>query len=512
MNPHRVVMMAALLVCATAESRGGERPAGFWVDNVRGDDGNPGTETMPFATVGGALKKAGPGVTIHLVPTGVPYPPDISVRTDGTPDAPLILDGHGSVVSGRRRFTADAWKDEGGGVYSRVLENNAWGMQRHWEGGFPLVWFDGTPGTNVTSREDLTPGAFFLYKNRKKSKQDPLHNTLFMRLPAGTSFGDVRVESIAGDIGVQVLGDHVTVRNVVCEYGGRDGFSTRRNTGVLFENVEARYFMDQGISNHGAAAVVRHGHFHHNAGCGIVDVYGKARVRYEKCLVEFDTWRGGVEFHRGAFEMVDCLIRGNRRTALSVARGARVRLSNCLLVAPTEHAGGGVSLGRTCLLTIERCTLYGFPLGLQVRADAAGGTLTVRDSVFARCATNMKIIAIRDAGAPELDLARIISAGGNRYEPAPFSLSIRRRPAPDAPWTIENRTYSPVEYSAFAERIGADPAGELRAVNAAANPRTLSRFTRADDTPVGASLPPDVGVQDPAAAAKKKANAAGRQP
>ena len=69
---------------------------------------------------------------------------------------------------------------------------------------------------------------------------------------------------------------------------------------------------------------MRHAHFHHNAGCGVVDVYPEVKVRYENCLIEHDTWRGGVEFHSGEFEMVNCVISANPknlRSAIASLRG-----------------------------------------------------------------------------------------------------------------------------------------------------------------------------------------------
>jgi hypothetical protein len=64
-------------------------------------------------------------------------------------------------------------------------------------------------------------------------------------------------------------------------------------------------------------ANVRTAHFHHNTGCGVVDDYPEVKVRYENCLIEHDTWRGGVEFHSGEFKIVNCVVFANPKKALT---------------------------------------------------------------------------------------------------------------------------------------------------------------------------------------------------
>ena len=262
-------------------------PSGLeiWVDGEHGADNNFGTQTAPLQTILAGLKKLTPGSILHVLPSASPWSGDIRITMSGTSDKPIVIDGHGSIVSNRRKIAPEEWNKVGEGVYSRKLPNNAWGMESHWEGGFPLVWFNGVAALNVSSKSNLKPGSYFLYKNRKDSKNDALHNTLFIRLPIKATLGSMNIESIVGESGIFVGGNHVIVRHFIAEYGGRDGFATHRNKGVVFENVEARYFMDQGISQHGAEVIVRNSRFHHNAGAGIVDVYPEARVRYENCNI-----------------------------------------------------------------------------------------------------------------------------------------------------------------------------------------------------------------------------------
>jgi len=393
-------------------------------------------------------------------------------------------------------------------VFSRLLPNNAWGMEHHWEGGFPLVWFDGEDGRNVDSRHALEPLCYFLYKNRKEQKTGPLHNRLFVKLPTGKTPDDMIVESIDGLGGIYVGGNHVTVRNFVCEYGGRDGFATHRNKDVVIENIEARYLMDQGMSHHGAQVLVRNAHFHHNAGCGVVDVYLECKARYENCLIEADTWRGGVEFYSGAFEMVDCVIRANQKRALTVTRGAQVKLHNCLLIAPVGQASSlpsapdsqarslrhenqpittGIDVGgEDSRLEMNRCTLYGFTVGLNARMTAAN-RVTVNGCAWLRCKTNCRVRSVQAHGEPAVNLSECLHFAGNLYEPASWELNTLRQ-VEDGSWKTDQHSFAANEHAQFASQIGSDADAVTTTVDAA-DPTILPPLHTAAGRPVGARIP-----------------------
>ena len=465
---HKYIVSVAVVVSIGAVAHGAE----FWMDNVGGSDTNSGSQTAPFRTVGRAVRDLKPGVILNLKPTSEPYPAGIRIEVSGTPELPIIIDGHGSVVSGMRRLPGDHWKAEGGDVFSRPLTNNAWVMASHWEGGFELVRFDGKPGHNVTTREALAPLAYFLYKNRKDSKTDSRHNTLYIRLPPGKMPDDLIVEGIDATGGIYVGGSHVTVRNLICEFNGDDGFSTHANRGVIFENVEGRFNMDQGMSHHGSEVVVRNAHFHHNAGCGVVDVYPEARTRYEHCLIESDTWRGGVEFHSGVFDMADCLIRANPKRTLTVTKGARVKLRNCLLVAPEVGTPTGVSVdGAGSELDMQNCTFFGFAVGLDARVS---GTTRVKVNrcAWLRCKVNSRIGSVEAAGDKPVELGTCLSLSGNLYEPAPWEVLLQKAGSGDS-GKSERYAFAATEHAEFAERIGGDADAEVRRIDGDANPLTL---------------------------------------
>lgn len=425
----------------------------LWIDQDRGDDFAIGSEGQPLATIAEGIARLEPGMTLNVVPGSRPWPSEIRVTASGTAEAPIVIDGHGSVVSGKSVLPETAWTEMDGGIYSRELPNNAWGMESHWEGGFPLVWFDGEAAENSISREGLKPGGYFLYKNRKKGRDDPLHNTLFIKLPEGKSFADVKVEAIAMEGGIFVGGSNVIVRNFTTEFGGRDGFATHRNQGVVFENVEARYFMDQGMSHHGAEVIVRDSHFHHNAGGGVVDVYPEAKVRYENCLIEADTWRGGVEFHKGEFEMVDCVIRANAKAAISVVKGAKARLVNCEFLGADDGQTRGLSLGEGSTLTIENCRFSGFSTGVSA-VLTQGTQLRLENARIFDCPTLLQVITKQFAEEAGLPLQSDISIDACQFSDGQLLVrSMIQNPA-DQGWKVNERRFAASDVAEFLTALG----------------------------------------------------------
>jgi hypothetical protein len=284
-------------------------------------------------------------------------------------------------------------------------------MDKHWRG-FDLVLFDGKAGANCTNRESLTPFSYSLYKfrpSRPGESYPPDHNTLYVRLPTGRTPDDVRVETVTGTANVYVGASHVTVRDLRSGWTGMDGFSTGgRAQGIVLERVEAWHCMDQGVSHHGSQVEVRHSHFHHNAGCGIVDVYPECVARYVRCLVENDTFRGGVEFHKGRYEMEDCIIRNNASMALGVFKGARVTLRNCVLIGREGQTEPAVKVDEDSSLLAERCTFWRFPTAVTAgvyRPEAEPPRITLRGCALLAKETAAAWSQYKTDRAPALTIA-----------------------------------------------------------------------------------------------------------
>ena len=321
--------MIALAVALTAlVSAAGE----LWVDNVKGDDGNPGTKAKPFRTMNRALKDLKGGWTLHLVPNKEPYREIVAfgAKHNGTAARPTVLEGHGARMTGLDEVPAAEWTDEGNGVWSRYMWNNAWPMDRvgWWCADFPLVWFDGKPGVNCTNLATLVEGGFFL---RKVKPADDRQNWIYVRPPKGRSPKTCRITTLTKSAKIDFIRcQHVVVRDIVNSHTPWDCFGSYAATNCVFDHVDGSYAMDQGISAHSSInLLVKNSHFHRNAGCGICDVAipqeGKrvvnmpCSVTYENCVIENNTYRTPVEFHGlgenapvvSRFRMVNCTVGRN---------------------------------------------------------------------------------------------------------------------------------------------------------------------------------------------------------
>ena len=154
----------------------------LWVDNVRGNDGAAGDAAHPYRTFARALAVLDGGDELHLVANTEPYCEQLrlTARHSGSADAPTRVFGHGATIDGRHAVPLSGWQEEGDGVYSCPLDNNAWSMNEmgHWCGTFPIVWFDGRAGRNAEARASLVENGYFLCLKPKTPDHKPIIVTL----------------------------------------------------------------------------------------------------------------------------------------------------------------------------------------------------------------------------------------------------------------------------------------------------------------------------------------------
>lgn len=376
----------------------------YYVDNVRGSDTAPGTSAKPFQTIEAGVNALKGGDSLHLVPNEQPYTGIIQLGNGkgGTPEQPTVIDGHGALLSRLTHYAADQWKDEGGGVFSMKLRHNAVAMshQGYWSG-FPFIFLDGKRINWVKTREELTPQSylFVLRWYPETKKHDPLHGTLFVRLPAGKTPAEIKIEA-PGYNACIVETSNVTVKNLCVEWCSADAFDTCWGKGIVFENVRGSYCIDQCISNHSAdRAIIRYSSFDHAADGGILDINMNkekiCRVKYIGCILENNVHLGGAGFHGGEYEMESCIIRNNDGAGVFVSQGAKVTLRNCYIKKGTGTAKNGITVNNQAALTLEDCTVEGFPTGLLF---GDGRELKIIRTVFSGCATALNLAAAPPAG------------------------------------------------------------------------------------------------------------------
>lgn len=98
--------------------------ADFYVSQT-GNDANAGSENAPFRTILHAVKQAGAGDTVHLVPGDQPWRESVALNTHptwyhpgGEQGKPLTIDGHGSWITGAEPCPPEKWQETGHGVWT----------------------------------------------------------------------------------------------------------------------------------------------------------------------------------------------------------------------------------------------------------------------------------------------------------------------------------------------------------------------------------------------------------
>ncbi len=106
--------------------------ADYYVDQSAGDDAKDGSQAAPFKTILHAIKRAGAGDTVHLVPGDQPWRESVALSTHptwyhpgGEPGNPLVIDGHGSWITGADPCPPEAWTQEEDGLWTHRGMNDS---------------------------------------------------------------------------------------------------------------------------------------------------------------------------------------------------------------------------------------------------------------------------------------------------------------------------------------------------------------------------------------------------
>lgn len=357
--------------------------AEYYVDNINGSDANPGSKDQPFQTFKKSLEVLKGGDTLNLVPNEQPYTEkfgQLTKKYSGTPGQPTVIDGHGAKLTRMTRFTADKWKDEGKGVFSVLFPNNVICMSgQGYYDGFPFVFADGVPLPPVKSFDELVPNSSFLILkwHRTIGLHDPQHKMLYIRLPEGKNPGNTVIEAPEPS-NLAAEGDYMTIRNIVAEWSSSDNFDSAHGEGIVFENVDSSYCMDQAMSAHSNTETqVRFSRFAKAIDGGVLDVVFKSEhvcnVSYFGCIFEDNIKMGGAGFKGGKgseFVLDSCIFRNNENNAVFASMFSKVTLRNCLIVKGDAQAKVALTASDSAEIVLENCTFVGFPIALAAHGEA----------------------------------------------------------------------------------------------------------------------------------------------
>ena len=363
---------AAILCCSQACARE------FFVNNVDGNDSNDGFASAPFKSIQQAANLADAGDSIFLMPTKEPYrQPQVSFRKSGTANMPIVLDGRGAILSGLQVSMPEQWKELGGGMYSTRFVTDV-PIDATWYEKFNLVFFDQKPGLKSVSKDKIEPYGYFLSIESTANE-----NNFFIKLPNGKTPKNTAIMLPQHDhTGLNVSGDHVTIKNLTSAYCLGDGFSTTDGHDIIFDNVRGCFNFNQGLGNHGSNVVVKNSTFDHNKQFGARDELAKCESRYEDCAF-VENHPAGVECRGSKHRFVRCYFYNNSEIQAQSGKGANIDLDNSYFHSPGNI---GVHLWQD-QGSIKNCTFDGLSVGIDVLDAAAVCT----GNAFKSCSMNMQV-------------------------------------------------------------------------------------------------------------------------
>jgi len=291
-----------------------------------------------------------------------------------------VIDGHGAKLTRMTRFTADMWKDEGKGVFSVQFPNNVICMSgQGYYDGFPFVFADGKELPPVKSFDDLVPNSSFLVLkwHSKVGLHDPLHKMLYIRLPEGKNPENTVIEAPQSS-NLAAEGDHMIIKNIVAEWSSSDNFDSAHGEGIVFENVDSSYCMDQAMSAHSNKETqVRFSRFAKAIDGGVLDVVFRSEdvcnVSYFGCVFEDNIKMGGAGFRGGKgseFVLDSCIFRNNEGNAAFASMSARLTLRNCVIVKGDANCKVALTASDSAEVVLENCTFVGFPIALAAHGNS----------------------------------------------------------------------------------------------------------------------------------------------
>ena len=328
------------------------RPAGnLHVDSVKGDDAWSGLTAArteadgPLRSISAAVSKAQAGDVIHLAP-GV-YREEVKFRDKaGAPDRPIILEGHGAVISGLAPLQAAAWEPLGGGLYrSReflfsdgILVHGAAAANEAYIKRFFLHWEGSMNRMGRCSKghcpplpapAELRPGQW-TYVGAEEA--------FYLKTAPERSLSAEKIEYPRLLNGVSITGDacaDLVIRNLTVRHALNDGFSIKSAArGIRFQDVAAMECGDDGMSAHDNARIDVNGFTARGNATGITHVGASRSSNRRLCLTG-----NGVNLiveDNGAHEVRDSTIGGHDGAIIlrsPMAQGVSLLLHNVSIPA-----------------------------------------------------------------------------------------------------------------------------------------------------------------------------------
>lgn len=252
----------------------------FYVDNVLGNDTNPGTQAFPWATLTRAGSTAAAGDTVVIMKnSSQPYREIFTASKSGTADSPITFRGvdaqHKPEIWGSTDVSS-GWSVYGGGnadTYQQSFATDPW------------VFAAGPSLANLTKRAwgespaTLNPGEMY-WENA----------VLYYRLDAGEVLGNLRIEVSTRNRGISSSQSYVTFQDIIIRYVNSYGVWLL-GTNSIAQGLEV-YDSDRGVYLD-ETATLRYSVVVGNAEYGVHSQYSSSNI-YNSLM--YGNAGGGIKF------------------------------------------------------------------------------------------------------------------------------------------------------------------------------------------------------------------------
>jgi hypothetical protein len=209
----------------------------------------------PVKTIARAVALARAGDTVHLAATERAYHDSINLHSRaGEPGRPIVIDGHGAVLTGCDPLRPADWQEAGPGLFrSDTLYAAIKGQPFIIDRVYFLFQGDMRhmgrtskgPKAPFKKPADLQPGEWTFVEGE---------NVFYVRIAPGQSLADAHIEIPYRLNGIAIHGKgnaHLMIRNLTATHFLNDGFNIHNESQDLrFENIRAVENGDDGFSAH----------------------------------------------------------------------------------------------------------------------------------------------------------------------------------------------------------------------------------------------------------------------
>ncbi|WP_417385775.1 hypothetical protein [Gimesia sp.] len=428
--------VCVLLICDTASADD---------IHVDPDQGNDAATEGPLKTIRQAIRIAKPGDTIHLQPK-VYHEYAGFYGKQGTPDKPIILDGHGATLEGSEPIDVTQWAEVKTDLYRcenlmPALSDAI--LQRWfflWDG--KMVHMGRTskgPSKEFKQPDDLQPGEWTFVKKADPTAQtvdakqsSQVNGVFYLKLSSGAQLSEQNLRYPVRSAGVQFGGSgknhnaHLVIRNLTCTHPYNDGFNIHGHCeDVLFENIRAIECGDDGISAHETAEYRVDGFVSIGNSTGICDT-GASKTSYNRVFIRDCLGFDLFFLDTGRYTLTNSVVLSSAVRTLMLS-GRDNPEQPCSLTMKNVFirrvAGKNeVRVSRNCVLDASHVTLMG------LNFQATGGDVRLSDSLIIGAAAPADAHAAYD----------YLAASANREDALNPELLIWK----DVKWTADRNRYA----------------------------------------------------------------------